>query len=299
MKSITERLKNRGSSVSESALINQNHLLNYALRLPKTVLAYMTIPHAQVGSGSTPWIVAIGATQRLLILADHEQDALDGAIDYAWEQGWSGLFLDDDDIREYELDGTIGDYLGSDGRYLADLNVNHHSNITRAENDIQRFVEDLGNDTGRLACVAILMKINKADTFNSPSLASALSSKVGGRLNDFHWSLEVGDQYGTGPEAAIDRVFDKTDPDDWSSIIPGRGMEQLEGTGIKDLMFAYALHYYAVSVYAIASSTDVVLDAQRLTNKMTWNHYDMTAPEIRMGIDWGVSNLAQYLYNEK
>lgn len=39
-------------------------------------------------------------TEGLLINADHEQDALDYAVDYAEKQGWEGLFYSQEEIAE-------------------------------------------------------------------------------------------------------------------------------------------------------------------------------------------------------
>jgi len=73
------------------------------------------------------WLSAIGGG--LLVNADNEQDALDSAIDHAEEQGWEGLFLQDDDIeeiREEHGEEGLDDYTsgGNHGRYLNDFNVN-------------------------------------------------------------------------------------------------------------------------------------------------------------------------------
>ena len=70
----------------------------------------------------------------LLVNAGNEACALDEAIDYAQEQGWDGLFLNEEDIREL-MDDSICDgkdeyaYLdeypsgGNHGRYLSSHNV--------------------------------------------------------------------------------------------------------------------------------------------------------------------------------
>lgn len=64
-------------------------------------------------------------TEGILINADHEQDALDYAIDYAEEQKWEGLFLSNEQIEELEKEGFLEDYIsgGNHGRYLSSLNV--------------------------------------------------------------------------------------------------------------------------------------------------------------------------------
>ena len=61
----------------------------------------------------------------VIVNADHEQDALDFAIDYAEEKGYEGLFLDDADIDELEQEGYLDDYVsgGNHGRYLSSMNV--------------------------------------------------------------------------------------------------------------------------------------------------------------------------------
>lgn len=61
----------------------------------------------------------------ILINADHEQDALDYAIDYAEDQKWEGLFLTQEQIEELGKEGFLEDYMsgGNHGRYLSSLNV--------------------------------------------------------------------------------------------------------------------------------------------------------------------------------
>jgi len=73
----------------------------------------------------------------LMVNAGDEGAALDYAIDYVEEQGWEGLFLDDDDIDElvrdaishgYKDDGVytyLDEYScgGNHGRYLSSHNV--------------------------------------------------------------------------------------------------------------------------------------------------------------------------------
>lgn len=63
--------------------------------------------------------------ETLQVYADHEQDALDYAIDHAWSRGWIGYFLDDADLTEIRIDGFLDDYVsgGNEGRYLSSMNV--------------------------------------------------------------------------------------------------------------------------------------------------------------------------------
>ena len=51
------------------------------------------------------WLSAIG--KPICVNADHEQDALDYAVDYAEEQGWSGLFVDEEDIKHDSHENEI------------------------------------------------------------------------------------------------------------------------------------------------------------------------------------------------
>ena len=54
-----------------------------------------------------------------------EQCALDEAIDYCTKQGWDGLFLDEEEQRQLDETGFIGDYVsgGNEGRYLSSLSA--------------------------------------------------------------------------------------------------------------------------------------------------------------------------------
>ena len=62
----------------------------------------------------------------VIVNADHEQDALNFAIDYAEKQEWEGLFLCSEEIEELEKDGFLDDYVsgGNHGKYLSSLNIN-------------------------------------------------------------------------------------------------------------------------------------------------------------------------------
>lgn len=62
------------------------------------------------------------ACDGIIVNADHEQDALDFAIDYAEKQGWEGYFLDNDEIDE-RIDKDTGEVMdavcgGNNCRYL-------------------------------------------------------------------------------------------------------------------------------------------------------------------------------------
>lgn len=72
----------------------------------------------------------------LIVNADNEQDAIDFAIDYAEDQGWEGLFLQEEEILELiqEADDGFGGYDpalylnehpygGNNGRYLSSHNI--------------------------------------------------------------------------------------------------------------------------------------------------------------------------------
>lgn len=64
-------------------------------------------------------------SDELLVNANSEQDAIDEAIDYSEEQGWMGLFLDDEDIQELEAEGYLEEHMcgGNHCLYLSSLNV--------------------------------------------------------------------------------------------------------------------------------------------------------------------------------
>ncbi len=61
----------------------------------------------------------------VIVNADHEQDAMDYAIDHAEDKGYEGLFRSKEDIEELEEEGNLDDYVsgGNHGRYLSSLNV--------------------------------------------------------------------------------------------------------------------------------------------------------------------------------
>lgn len=50
-----------------------------------------------------------------LVYADNAQDAIDIYADHAEEQGWTGLFLDDGDIADWDWQGEDIDYVGNSG----------------------------------------------------------------------------------------------------------------------------------------------------------------------------------------
>ncbi len=56
-------------------------------------------------------------TEGILVNADHEQDALDFAVDYAEEQGWEGMFLDPEDEDEETV------YAGNHSRPLSSEHI--------------------------------------------------------------------------------------------------------------------------------------------------------------------------------
>ncbi len=63
--------------------------------------------------------------ETMLVYADSDGDALDEAIDYAWDRGWVGYFLAPEQALELESEGYIEDYAqgGNEGRYLSSFNV--------------------------------------------------------------------------------------------------------------------------------------------------------------------------------
>lgn len=69
--------------------------------------------------------VFLSAHNNLTINANHEQDAIDFAIDYAEAQGWEGLFLSSEEVAELEAEGFLEDYTsgGNHGRYLNSLDI--------------------------------------------------------------------------------------------------------------------------------------------------------------------------------
>lgn len=64
-------------------------------------------------------------TEGILVNANHEQDALDFAIDYHEEQGNEGLFLSPEEIEKKEQEGFLEDHMsgGNHGRYLSSFNI--------------------------------------------------------------------------------------------------------------------------------------------------------------------------------
>jgi hypothetical protein len=65
--------------------------------------------YVEIGSGSYSSII-------FNVYARNERDALDSAVDYCEEQGWDGLFWDDDEeVTEYEDDFITA---GNSGHYL-------------------------------------------------------------------------------------------------------------------------------------------------------------------------------------
>jgi len=79
-------------------------------------------------------------TGYLKVNADHEQDALDYAIDYAEEMGWEGLFFSNEEINNMP-DEEIDEYIcsGNHCRYL-----NSH-NVTIEQVDNRDIGEHFGN----------------------------------------------------------------------------------------------------------------------------------------------------------
>lgn len=55
----------------------------------------------------------------MIINADHEQDALDYAVDYLEEQGLEGFFLTNEEMEEQESEGIELTFAGNHSRALA------------------------------------------------------------------------------------------------------------------------------------------------------------------------------------
>ena len=53
----------------------------------------------------------------IVVNADHARDALDAAVDHAEKMGWEGLFIDDEDLPEYEKFDDVT-FAGNHGRPL-------------------------------------------------------------------------------------------------------------------------------------------------------------------------------------
>jgi hypothetical protein len=68
-------------------------------------------------------------TEGLLINADNEQDALDYAVDYAEEQGWVGLFLDETELEEAIADNEDIIFAGNHGLALSSSDYIHIKQI--------------------------------------------------------------------------------------------------------------------------------------------------------------------------
>ena len=83
-----------------------------------------TVDNGEVFYGKLYYVV-MSEFHIMTIDAPDASAALDEAIDAAEAQGLVGLFLDDDDITEFEADGTLDDYVcgGNHGRYLSSLNA--------------------------------------------------------------------------------------------------------------------------------------------------------------------------------
>lgn len=87
-------------------------------------------PNDMFGDGGPFWkncyeVILSEFSEPMVVNADHEQDALDYAIDYAEKEGWEGLFLSLEETEELEAEGFLEDYIsgGDHGRYLSSHNV--------------------------------------------------------------------------------------------------------------------------------------------------------------------------------
>ena len=63
-------------------------------------------------------------SDEIYVNADNEQEALDFAIDYAEEQGWMGLFIDEPTEEDYETQisgGNHGLVLSSDNVFITQI----------------------------------------------------------------------------------------------------------------------------------------------------------------------------------
>ena len=71
--------------------------------------------------GSQRFILGFYQAGEYEVCADHLQEALDFLIDTWEENNKHAFFLIDDEIKEYEKDGTLEDYIsgGNHGRYTS------------------------------------------------------------------------------------------------------------------------------------------------------------------------------------
>ena len=53
------------------------------------------------------YLICVDYFNVFLVIADHEQDALDILVDYMEEQGYSGYFLDEHDIQDLDPEDII------------------------------------------------------------------------------------------------------------------------------------------------------------------------------------------------
>jgi hypothetical protein len=69
------------------------------------------------------YLVGIGIP--IYVNADHEQDALDFAIDYAEKRKWKDLFLSDKEVEELREEGFLDEHVcgGNHGLYLSEIEV--------------------------------------------------------------------------------------------------------------------------------------------------------------------------------